>query len=858
MDNQDLYKLFANQKIINVEIEKEMKKSFMDYAMSVIVARALPDVRDGLKPVHRRILYTMYEDNLTPDRPFLKSATTVGDVLGRYHPHGDAAVYDAMVRMAQSFSLRYPLVLGQGNFGNIDGDGAAAYRYTEAKMAKITMEMLRDIDKETVEFIPNYDERHSEPSVLPSRFPNLLVNGSTGIAVGMATSIPPHNLGEIIDGVIFLLENNDANIEQILNFIKGPDFPTGGLIMGKSAIRQAYYTGRGKVTVRAKVEIEEYKENRNRIVITEIPYMVNKSKLIQDIAEHVNNKKIEGIHDLRDESDRNGMSIIIELKKDANPQIILNQLYSYTQLQDTFSVILLALVDNQPKVLNIKQMLEEYIKFQKEIVIRKTQYDLKKAKERAHILEGLLKALDHIDEVIHIIRSSQNVTEAKEKLIEIFDFSEIQAQRIVDMRLGQLTGLERNRLLDEFSTIMLQIKEFEAILASDEKIMAIIKKDLLDIKEQFNDERRTQLMAIDNDIDIEDLIEEKTCVYTFTNYGYIKRIPVETYKVQKRGGKGITAMTTRDEDFANELFIGSSHNIILFFTSSGRVYRIKGYEIPETSRQSKGMNVVNLLELSQNEKITAMIPIKNIEEGYYLNMVTNKGISKRTRLIDYKNLRKAGLNAIDLDEDDSLISVKLTDGNCTMLVASHKGMVIQYDENDVRVLGRNARGVRVIRLTDDDHVVGMVTMIDGKTLLTVTENGYGKRTENAEYKTQKRGGKGIKGHKITEKTGLIAGIKAVDEGEDLIVISSDGIIIRIKISDIPNYGRTSSGVRIMRFNGDAKVVNIATLNSEDDEEIPTVAVTVDEEDALEAENNETDDINEGSDETNEIENDEKE
>ena len=833
---EDLHEVFRNQHVVNVDLTHEMEKSFLDYAMSVIVARALPDVRDGLKPVHRRIVYTMFEDNLTPNRPYLKSATTVGDVLGRYHPHGDNSVYDAMVRMAQPFSLRYPLVDGHGNFGNIDGDGAAAYRYTEARMAKLTMEMIRDLDKDTVDYTLNYDERLKEPSVLPSRFPNLLANGSTGIAVGMATSIPPHNLGEVIDGVICVLDNPEATPDEIMTHIQGPDFPTGATIMGKRGIREAYYTGRGKVTVRAKAEIEEYKDGKFRILITEIPYLVNKAKILQDIAECVHKNVIEGVSDLRDESDRNGMTIVVEIKKNANPQVVLNQLYKHTQLQDTFSIILLALSGGEPKILTLKQCLEEYIAFQKEIIIRRTRYDLKKALDRAHILEGLLKALDHIDEVISIIRNSKTVSLAKERLIERFEFSDIQAQCIVDMRLGQLTGLEREKITDEYDKLTALIAELREILNNDMRVVEILKEELLEIRDKFADERRTELAAVENEIDIEDLIEEKTCVYTFTHFGYIKRMPEDTYKVQRRGGRGITAMTTREEDFAEEIFIGSTHNMILFFTNRGRVYKIKGYEIPQTSRQSKGMNVVNLLQLEAEEKVTAMIPIKDFEEGYYLNMVTRNGISKRCALTAYKNLRRMGLNAVNLDEGDQLVSVKLTDGNKKIMVASHKGMVIQYDENDVRVLSRLARGVRVIRLSEDDYVVGTVTMDEGKTVLTVTENGYGKRSEIEDYSVQKRGGKGVRGHKISQKTGLLSGIRTVEEDEDLIVISSDGIIIRVKISEIPKYGRTSGGVRIMRFKDEStKVVNITTLKAEDeDEDIPIVSLEIDEEEAAEA------------------------
>ncbi|PWM45844.1 MAG: DNA gyrase subunit A [Clostridiales bacterium] len=822
---EDLYELFRNQNIVLRELNTEMKTSFLEYSMSVIVARALPDVRDGLKPVHRRIIYTMFEDNLTPDKPYLKSATTVGDVLGRYHPHGDSSVYDAMVRLAQSFSLRYPLVDGHGNFGNIDGDPAAAYRYTEAKMAKMALEMVRDIDKETVDFIPNYDERLSEPVVLPSRFPNLLVNGSVGIAVGMATSIPPHNLGEVIDAVIYLMENEEATVDELLNFIQGPDFPTGGIVMGKTAMRNAYNTGRGKITVRAKTEIEEYKDGRFRILVTEIPYMVNKSKLLQDIAEHVNTKRIEGIHDLRDESDRNGMTIVIELKRDANPQVVLNQLFKNTQLQDTFSIILLALSKGEPKILNLKQILEEYIAFQKEVIIRRTKYDLKKALDRAHILEGLLKALDHIDEIISMIRASKTVQEAKENLIARFEFSDIQAQKIVEMRLGQLTGLEREKIESEYAEITALIAELRDILNNDDHVIRIIREELLVIKDKFGDKRKTEFSASEEDLEDEDLIEEQTCVYTLTHCGYIKRLPEDTYKVQNRGGRGITAMTTREEDYVEELFIGSTHNFILFFTNDGRVHAIKGYRIPESSRQSKGMNVVNLLQLEEGEKITAMIPVSCLdEEGLYLNMITKRGISKRCSLCAYKNLRKNGLIAINLDEGDELVSVRLTDGNQKIIVASNTGMAIEYDENQVSVLGRTARGVRAIRLKPDEYVVGAIIADDSKKVLTVTEKGYGKRSEFSVFKTQKRGGKGVRCHKLSEKTGNLASIRSVTEDEDLIVISSDGIIIRIRISDIPIYGRTSGGVRIMRLSEGVYIVNTAPVEAADNEEVTKIEI----------------------------------
>lgn len=851
---EDIYELFRNQNVVHRDLNTEMKTSFLEYSMSVIVSRALPDVRDGLKPVHRRIIYTMFEDNLTPDRPYLKSATTVGDVLGRYHPHGDSSVYDAMVRLAQSFSLRYPLVDGHGNFGNVDGDPAAAYRYTEARMAKMALEMVRDIDKDTVDFIPNYDERLAEPVVLPSRFPNLLVNGSVGIAVGMATSIPPHNLNEVIDAIVYLMENEEATVDELLNFIKGPDFPTGGIVMGRAAMRNAYNTGRGRITVRAKTEIEEYKDGRFRIVVTEIPYMVNKAKLLQDIAEHVNSKRIEGIHDLRDESDRRGLTIVIELKRDANPQVVLNQLFKNTQLQDTFSIILLALSHGEPRILNLKQVLEEYITFQKEIIKRRTKYDLKKALDRAHILEGFRKALDHIDEIISIIRASKTVQEAKEKLIARFEFTDIQAQKIVEMRLGQLTGLEREKIEEEYNELIALIADYRDTLSNEEHVIRIIKEELLVIKSKFGDSRKTEISASEDDLEDEDLIEERTCVYTFTHCGYIKRLPEDTYKVQNRGGKGITAMTTREEDFVEELFVGSTHNLILFFTNSGKVHSIKGYRIPESSRQSKGMNVVNLLQLEEGEKVTAMIPVSCLdEEGLFLNMITKRGISKRCDLCAYKNMRRNGLRAINLDEGDELVSVKLTDGTRKIIVATNAGMAIEYDETQVSVLGRTARGVRAIRLKKDEFVIGAVVAEENKKVLTVTEKGYGKRSEFSAFKVQHRGGRGVRCHKLSEKTGALASIRAVTEDEDLIVISSDGIIIRVRISDIPVYGRASGGVRIMRLSDGVCVVNTATVDSAENEEVSKIEIDPEEAEAAAQESEEETEDNLPEEETTEEE-----
>ncbi len=832
--------LFPDQVIHQTELVSEMKKSYIEYAMSVIIGRALPDVRDGFKPVHRRILYAMYEDGLTRDKPFRKCATAVGDVLGRYHPHGDSSVYDALVRMAQDFSMRYPLIEGHGNFGSVDGDPPAAYRYTEARMSRIADEMLRDIEKDTVDWDPNFDETRKEPRVLPSRFPNLLVNGSSGIAVGMATNIPPHNLREIIDATVLILDRPEAELADLLECVQGPDFPTKGIVLGRKGIRAAYATGRGHITVRARTEFEEFGKDRMRIIVSELPYQVNKRQLVANIAEQVRDKKLEGISDLRDESDREGMRIVIELKKDANPQVVLNRLFIQTQMQTTFAVNMLALVNNQsqPKILSLREILDEYIAFQKDILIRRTRYDLKKAMERSHLLEGLLIAQENIDEVIRIIRNSYD--NAKENLMSRFGLSEIQASAILEMRLKALQGLEEEKLRAEYEELAKKIEYYNQLLNSEEMLVGVLREELIEIRDKYGNDRKTEIQDVEDEIDIEDLIEEKTCVYTLTHCGYIKRMPEDVYKVQRRGGRGITAMTTKEEDYAEEMFIGSTHEMILFFTTRGRVYKIKGYQIPETSRQAKGMNIVNLLQLEQEEKITAMIPISGFEEGFYLNMVTKYGISKRCELTAYKNLRKAGLNAVDLDEGDDLVSVRLTDGKQKMLVATHKGMVICYDENDVRVVGRLARGVRVIRLSENDFVIGMIPLEEGKTVLTVTEKGYGKRTDISGYKIQARGGKGVKGHKISEKTGLLSGVKSVSEDEDLIVISSDGIIIRIKISEIPKYSRTSGGVRIMRFKEeDTKVVNIAALSAENDEDIPTAAVEIDAADAAEAEVSET-------------------
>lgn len=805
---------FENQKIIPVEIVKEMKKSYIDYAMSVIVSRALPDVRDGLKPVHRRILYTMHESGLYPDKGYRKCATTVGDVLGKYHPHGDAAVYDSMVRMAQDFSLRYPLVDGHGNFGSVDGDPAAAYRYTESKMAKLSVQMLRDIEKETVDFTPNYDERLKEPVVLPTRFPQLLVNGSSGIAVGMATNVPPHNLKEVIDGVIALIDNPDITIEELMEYIKGPDFPTSGVIMGMSGIRSAYTTGRGKIIIRAKAEIEE-DGNRQKIIVTEIPYQVNKARLIEKIADLVKDKRLEGISDLRDESDRDGMRIVIELKRDANASIVLNNLYKFTQMQETFGVIMLALVDNKPAILNLKEVLEHYLKFQEDVIVRRTKFDLRKAEARAHILEGLRIALDNIDEIIRVIRSSYN--DAKEKLCERFGLSEIQAQAILDMRLARLQGLERDKIDQEYAELEEKIAYYKKILSDEGMVLDIIKDELNEIKDKYGDERRTSISFDYSEIDMEDLIDEEDVVITLTHFGYVKRLKTDTYRAQRRGGRGISGLSTREEDFVEELFVTSTHNYILFFTNMGRMFKLKAYQIPEASRTAKGMAIVNLLELEANEKITATIPLKEFEDGKYLTMVTRKGTIKKTGLMEYNTNRSGGLRAIGLEEDDELIRVKLTDGTRDIIIGTHKGMAIRFNEQDVRPMGRTAHGVRGIKLKDNDYVVGASLVSEGVDLLIVSENGMGKRTNVDEYKVQQRGGKGVKTYKITEKTGDIAGIKTIDDNHDIMLITSDGVVIRTGANEISTLGRDTSGVRLMRLAEDIKVVAIARIDKEEED-----------------------------------------
>ncbi|MBR5219255.1 MAG: DNA gyrase subunit A [Clostridia bacterium] len=803
-------------KVIPVEINSEMKKSYIDYAMSVIVGRALPDVRDGLKPVHRRILYAMYEDGITPDKAYRKCATTVGNVLGRYHPHGDASVYDAMVRMAQDFSLRYPMVDGHGNFGSIDGDSAAAYRYTEAKMSKLSMHMLTDIEKETVEFMPNFDESRQEPVVLPSRFPHLLVNGSNGIAVGMATNIPPHNLGEVIDGIVALIDNPDITIDELMEFIPGPDFPTGAQIMGVSGIRAAYHTGRGKIRVRARAEIQDWKDNRQRIVVTEIPYGVNKARLIEKIADLVHDKRIEGISDLRDESDRDGMRIVIELKRDANGTIILNQLYKYTQMEDSFSVIMLALVNQtDPRVLNLKEVLENYVEFQKDVITRRTRFDKKKAEARAHILEGLTIALDNIDEVISIIRSSYN--DAKDRLMERFGFSDLQAQAILDMRLARLSGLEREKVEKEYNEIKALIEHLTKVLGDEQMVLDIIKEEIIQIKDKFGDVRRTSIEPAIDDIDIEDLIEEEDNVITMTHQGYIKRLAADTYRSQKRGGKGIIGMQTKEEDFVSSMFVSSTHAHIMFFTNTGRMYRIKAYEIPEASRTAKGTPIVNILALEKGERISAVIPLREYEEGKHLIMCTKAGVIKKTDIMEYENAPKGGKIAIRLDEGDELIRVALTDGTNDIFIGSYLGKIIRFNENDVRDMGRVSRGVRAINLATNDYVVGMcISSGEGK-LLTVSENGYGKKTELSEYKCQTRGGKGTTNYNISDATGNVVGIDIVTPEDDVILITSEGIIIRMDAEDISTYGRVTKGVRLMRLAEGVKILSGASVKKEDSE-----------------------------------------
>jgi DNA gyrase subunit A len=821
MTTEDINK---NQHIIPVDIEEEMKKSFIDYAMSVIVDRALPDIRDGLKPVHRRILYSMYRSGLTPDKPYRKCATTVGDVLGSFHPHGDAAAYDSLVRMAQDFSLRYPLVDGHGNFGSRDGDPPAAMRYTEAKMHKIAMEMLADINKDTVDFQPNFDEHDFEPVVLPSRVPNLLINGSSGIAVGMATNIPPHNIGEVIDGICAFIDNPDITVDELMQYIKGPDFPTYGTIVGLRGIREAYRTGKGRIIVRANTEIVEV-GNRHKIIVKDLPYLVNKARLIVKIAELVKEKRIDGIADITDESDRKEeIRISITLKKDASPNIVLNQLYKYTQMQDVFSVNMLALAQDEkgrfvPIIFNLKEAISHYVDHQVDVVQRRTRFDLEKAEARAHILEGLLRALDIIDEIIATIRSSSTTAVAKTRLIENFGFTEIQAQHIVDMRLGQLTGLEREKLQKEYAELEEKIDYYRRVLADIHMVHGIIKEELLEMKKKYGDERRTRIeIAEDNDINIEDLIEEEENVITITNFGYIKRLPCDTYKSQRRGGKGVVGLSTREEDYVVNLFTTSTHDYILFFTNKGRMFRLKAYVIPEAGRQAKGTAIVNLLELNSDERIETTIPVRDYSDGKYLMFVTKKGLVKKTAFSEYDSIRTSGLAAITLREDDELISVRLTDGNDDIILVTKNGMAIRFSENDVRPTGRTAQGVKGITLDDDDEVIGMGVVWENSTLLLVTENGFGKRTDPKEYTTIKRGGKGVRTYKITEKTGKVVGMKMVDEEDDAIMITKDGTVIRVPVKEISLLGRITMGVTLMKTTEDNQVVSLARIIPEAEEE----------------------------------------
>ncbi len=857
-----------DNKLIVRDIEKEMKSSFIQYSMAVIVSRALPDVRDGLKPVHRRILYTLHENGITPDKAYRKCADTVGAVLGRYHPHGDASVYDALVRMAQSFSLRYPLVDGHGNFGSVDGDPPAAYRYTEAKMAKISVHMLTDINKETVPFMPNYDDRLKEPQVLPSRFPQLLVNGSTGIAVGMATNIPPHNLNEVVDALSLLVENPDCTLEELMGCIKGPDFPTGGIIMGRAGIRAAYATGRGKITLRAKTSIEEIK-GRNCILVHEIPYMVNKSRLLESIANLVKDKRIDGIHDLRDESDRNGMRIVVELKKDAIPQVVLNKLFSYTQLQDTVGVIMLALVDNVPKILTLKEMLEKYLDFQVDVIEKRTRFDLKKAKDRAHILQGYCLAIDNIDEVINILRSSKTIQEGKQRLLERFKdedmaillgnteltehtkgMTEVQADEIVKMRLGQLTGLERQKIVDEFNALKEKIADYEDILANHERVLKIILDEVNEIKNKYGDERRTSIENVSGEVDIEDLIPVEDNVVTLTNNGYIKRMPVSVYKAQHRGGRGVSAMKQREDDFVSEMFICSTHDHVLFITNKGIMYKLKCYEIPEGSKASRGMNIINILPLSEGEHIAQMIKTEDFDEGKYLIMVTKNGKIKRTALSHYKNVRKNGLIAIGIDDGDEIMGARMTDGSNGVMVATHEGRAIRINEGQMRPMSRTAHGVRAIKLREGDYVVSMARIRDGATVLTVSDKGLGRRSTLDSYRIQNRGGYGLLNYKVSDKKGYVCGIKVIDDEDDIIMISSDGVVIRIRANDIRVMGRYATGVRLMKLKDDSRVVTFTRAEHDDSAEIAEVEqpseeeIKAQEQEAKAAEQNETDNTEE--------------
>ena len=816
MDGQNSEQL-NNKRIIDVDLQNEMRKSFLDYSMSVIVARALPDVRDGLKPVHRRILYTMYERGLEPSKPYHKCADTVGSVLGSYHPHGDASVYDAMVRLAQDFSMRYMLVDGHGNFGSVDGDPPAAYRYTEARMSKISLDMLTDIDKDTVDFIPNYDDRLKEPVVLPSRFPNLLVNGSSGIAVGMATEIPPHNLGETIDAVCALIDNPDAELPELMECLPGPDFPTGGIIMGRSGIRAAYATGRGRITVRAKTEIIEAKNGRNKIIVTELPYKVNKARLIENIANLVKDKRLEGISNIEDHSDREGMHIEIDVKRDASPQIVLNQLFSYTQLQVTFGAIMLAIVDGQPKILTLKDMLRCYIDFQEEVIHRRTQYNLKKAMDRAHILEGLKIAIDFIDEVIAIIRRSKDLASARAALMERFGLDEIQANAIVQMRLGQLTNMERAKIEEEIAALNAKIAEYKEILASDTKKLEIVKEEIIALRNKYADPRRTEICAVSGEVDIEDLIPQEECVLTLTRFGYVKRLAADTYKIQRRGGRGVSGMSRREEDVATEMFIINSHDYVLFFTDKGRVYRLKCYEVPEGTRQSKGINIANLLPISSDEKVTSMIRVPEFDEEKFLVMVTRQGIIKRIALNAYNTARKGGLIALELNEGDQLAWVRMTDGSANVIIATRLGVAIRFKETDVRPMGRLARGVKALKLKEGDEVVGMSVVRENGIVLTVSETGYGRLSKPEDYRLQSRGGKGLTNYHV-DKYGKVAAIKVVDLDDDVIIISQDGIIIRIAAESIRVCSRPSKGVTVMKVGEGDRVVTVARTPHEEEAE----------------------------------------
>lgn len=808
--------IIEKSRVIDVTIEDEMKKSFLEYSMSVIISRALPDVRDGLKPVHRRILYTMFEDGLAPDKAYRKCATTVGSVLGRYHPHGDASVYDALVRLAQDFSMRYMLVDGHGNFGSVDGDPPAAYRYTESRMSKISMEMLTDIDKETVDFVSNYDDHLKEPTVLPSRFPNLLVNGSTGIAVGMATNIPPHNMCEVIDAMCLLIDNPEAELPQIMEHIKGPDFPTGAIIMGRSGIRAAYATGRGKITVRARAQIIEDKNGRTKIIVTELPYQVNKARLIESIADMVKEKRIEGISNIDDHSDRNGMYIQIDLKRDATPQVVLNRLYSYTQLQTTFGVIMLAIVNGEPKVLTLRDMLLKYINFQVEVVTRRTLFDLKKAEERSHILEGLKIAIDFIDEVIAILRSSGSIPEGKKRLSERFELDDVQAQAIVQMPLGRLTGLEHAKIEQEIEALKKKIEGFKEILEDKTRLMGIVKEEAMQARRRFGDERRTEIMSVSGEVDIEDLIPREECVLTMTTLGYVKRQNPEAYRLQRRGGRGVSGMTRRDEDVADEMLIINSHDYVMFFTNKGRVYRIKCYEIPESSRTSKGINIANLIPISTDERVTSVIRVAEFEDDKFLVMVTRKGVIKRTELNAFDTARKGGLIALDLDEGDELTWVRLTEGGRELLIATKRGKAIRFAESYVRAVGRTARGVRAITLNKDDEVAGMLVINEEERILTVSETGYGRLSETGNYRLQSRGGRGVINYH-TEKYGDVAAIETVSKEEDVIIISDDGVIIRIAVESIRECSRPSKGVKVMRISEGNRVVAVAKVPHEEDE-----------------------------------------